>query len=384
MAAPGPNNDEVAIGLGEGGLLRRVERRCHLTALGAQLAAIVAITWVPILALGFVSEHGYGRRVALLHDPAVHVRLVIATPVLLYLDLRFPRACRYALDQLSRFGFVPPARQADLARTIDHARRLSNWWLPEALLALGAIGLGVAALLGAVTVSGVGPGAGASPTQLWYAVVALPLFEFLLLRALWRWVIWVSVLAGMARIDLDLDPAHPDRRGGLSFLSLPSLDYCAMLLFAASSVLCAEWGTRVPVEATLGSFVPLLLGFAGFGVLVAFGPLLLFMPQLLRARRAGLFLIGGMAARAGQAFRRDWLLRPGAAVPDKDELERLVAIADTYRGSVERFRIIAFGRRDLLIVLIATLAPVAPLMLLHVPRSDWLAFASLFFGGPIP
>ncbi|MDQ3363809.1 MAG: hypothetical protein M3680_00050 [Myxococcota bacterium] len=100
------------------------------------------------------------------------------------------------------------------------------------------------------------------------------MFEFLLFRSLWRWAIWVRVLGGLARIDLD--PMHPDRRGGIAFLRLPSIGYCAMLLFTVASVLCAEWHDLAFFGVTLVSFAPLLVLFAAVGTLVAFGPLLLF------------------------------------------------------------------------------------------------------------
>src|SRR5690242_15256568 len=69
---------------------------------------------------------------------------------------------------------------------------------------------------------------------------------------------WVRILFGLAWIPLDLVPTHPDRRAGISFLRLPSMGYCALLLFAVASTLCAEWGDRLALGASLSGFTPLL------------------------------------------------------------------------------------------------------------------------------
>src|SRR5690606_9190562 len=105
-----------------------------------------------------------------------------ATPVLLFLDRAFPRLCRFVLGQLTRFGFLSALEQPRFDRTLRSARRMSDTLAPEVVLALLAVGLGAAALLGLRSVSGINPRAGLTAAQVWYALVALPLFEFLLLR----------------------------------------------------------------------------------------------------------------------------------------------------------------------------------------------------------
>ena len=54
---------------------------------------------------------------------------------------------------------------------------------------------------------------------MWYGYVSLPLFQFLLMRWYFRLFIWARFLWQVSRIDLSLVPTHPDRVGGLGFLS---------------------------------------------------------------------------------------------------------------------------------------------------------------------
>jgi hypothetical protein len=366
--------------IGEGGLLRRLEVRCHLTKLPWQILWVILVTWVPIVSLGEFGRAGD----PLTRDLGMHVRLLVAAPILLYLDLQFPKVCRRTVLQLVDQEFIPDGERPRLTRTLRAATRLADSRLPELVLAVVSIGLSVASFLRLAPFSGVAWRTVLTPTQLWYATVALPLFEFLLLRSLWRWAIWVRVLVGVARIDLDLEPTHPDCRGGIAFLRLPAMEYCAMLLFAVASVVCATWHDRFAFGATVVSFAPLVLAFAAIGTLIAFGPLLLFVPHLERVRRAGLCDIGGMAAKLGRRFRRRWIhgdrRARGAEADMRSDAQALAAIGSSYRDSIYRLRTLLFDRRDLLVLTIATAIPVVPVMLAQVPREDWMKMAELIGG----
>jgi hypothetical protein len=370
-ADPKPTRDYR---IGEGGLLRRFEVAAHLTDLRRQVLALLAITWLPIVVLGLWRSHPQ----ALVHDPAVHVRLLIAAPVFLILDQLFPAVCRYTLMILHDQGFVPAAAELRVDGLLRGAARLADSSIPEALLVLLGVCLGVAALLGVLPVSGLTYRTGLTADQVWYAVTDLPVFQFLLWRSVWRWAIWVRILVGLSRVKLLLVPTHPDRSGGIRFLKLPSVGYCAMLLFAISSVLCAEWGGRLTLGATLASFQPLLLVFASVATLIAFGPLLLFAPQLFYARRRGMLELGGAAVGSGRAFRK--ALREPASHPERPSAYELASLEQTYRETVKQLSLILFGRQDLALLLLATLLPMVPVMLLHVPLEDWRDMVALITG----
>jgi hypothetical protein len=206
--------------------------------------------------------------------------------------------------------------------------------------------------------------------------------QFLLWRSLWRWVIWVRILFGLSRLPLDLVATHPDRRGGISFLRLPSVGYCAFLLFAVASILCAEWGDKLTLGQSLKGFSPLLALFAGVGAFIAFGPLLAFAPQLFRARRRGIIDCGGRACDEGRRFQRRVaevraIDDPAAAV----EVSALCDVGVVYREAVDRLQLVLVDRRDVIGLLVATLLPVLPLMLIRVPMEDWRGLATMFTGG---
>lgn len=364
--------------IGEGGPLRRLETAARLTSLPRQIVAALAITWLPLVVLGLATERLTGRTESIIRDVSVHVRLLVATPIFLLLDRVFLLACRNNLEQLVAEGFVPIADESRFERLVRGATRLADAVLPEVVLASLALVVGVAALLGWAPMGGLTRGDAVSASQVWYALVDWPFFQFLLWRSLWRWAIWARVLVGLSRIDLALVATHPDRRGGIGFLSQPSVDYCAMLLFAVSSVLTAEWDARFTF-ATF--FEPLVLAFAVFGVLVAFGPLIFFAPRLERTRRAGLVESARVATAFGRRLRAQSLETRDLESRLRSDPEPLAHMTQIHRNTVEHLVPLLIYKRDLVLLVIATFSPVVPMMMMHIPHEEWVVLVKLFTGG---
>jgi hypothetical protein len=297
--------------------------------------------------------------------------------VFLALDVVFPWVCDFTLSQLDAQKFVPAMSRARFDRMVSDARRMADSNVPEAVLVLIGVGLGLAGLYRVVPIRGSLPGHSLSAAQTWYALADLPVFQFLLWRSVWRWVIWVRILVGLARMPLDIVPTHPDLCAGLRFLRLPSVAYCVALVFAASAVLCAELATRFS-GATVGTFIPLLIALAAAGTLIAYGPLLIFVPQLYRARRFGLLEVGSIATQCGRYFRNTWIEKSmdGTRV----DLQPLVSVEQTYRETVKRISIFLIDKRDVITLLVVTLLPALPLIWWHVPSEDWKPLLSVLTG----
>ena len=370
-------------GIGEGGLLRRVEKAVGLTTLPRQIIAAVALTWVPVVALSLVNERLTGVREPLVHAPALHVRLLVTVPVLLTLDHVFPYICRLTLRQLVSQGFLPDAVQERFDRMLRSTTHLADSLWPELLLAGLAFGLGIAAMIGVIPGSAFRHGGGGlTAAHVWYALADWPVLQFLLWRSLWRWAIWVRVLFALSRFDLALLPPHPDRCGGICFLRLPSIGYCATLLFAISAVLCSDQSSRFAPGMSLVGFAPLLAVFATAGTLIAFGPLLLFVPMLVRLRGVGRIQYTELASAYGRGFQRQWIERPDPTGRlGAGDTQPLADLAVIYRETIDRLRWLLFGKRDMVVLLIATLLPMVPIMLLHVPEEDWRWLIGPLSGG---
>jgi hypothetical protein len=117
------------------------------------------------------------------------------------------------------------------------------------------------------------------------------------------------------RCELSLVPTHPDRAGGLGFLSGIVLAF-APILSAHGALLAGFIANRIFfLGATLPDFKVHLAVMVAYLLVLVLGPLLLLAPHLAATRRLGLGEYGTLAERYVRAFDRKWLR--GGAPPDE-------------------------------------------------------------------
>jgi hypothetical protein len=78
------------------------------------------------------------------------------------------------------------------------------------------------------------------------ALTSNTLFLCLVLRWFWRFLIWATLLWRASRLRLQLMPLHPDRCGGLGFLTLFPGIFCG-LVFALSCLIAASFYKARPL-----------------------------------------------------------------------------------------------------------------------------------------
>jgi hypothetical protein len=361
--------------LGLGGPLHRVERASHL-GLGRLIVASIAITWLPLVVLSLAHGALSGRIEPMLRELSIHARCLVAIPLFLIGERLLDRTCDLTVARVFNEGFVRSEDEAGVRAMLRRTEDLCNSPWPEGLLILVALGVGIASWFGVLHEPGVEHvverrgAAGA-----WYALVSMPLFQFLLWRSLFRWALWVRVLVGLSRLPLRLRPAHPDRRAGIAFLKLPSVGYCAVLLLATSSVLSSAWATEILVYgAKLDTFKPLFVVFVFIGSLIAFGPLLLFVPALFVARRRGQIQFGGLVSDYAAQFENRWLANPARTeLLGTPDAQSLADLGSSYRETIEKMQLLLFGPRDAIILFVASQLPAIPLLLTQVPAREVLS-----------
>jgi hypothetical protein len=208
----------------------------------------------------------------------------------------------------------------------------------------------------------------------WYGYVSLPFFQFLLMRWYFRIFIWMRFLWQVSRIELNLVPTHPDRVGGLGFL--PGMIFAfTPLALAHGGLLAGFLGNRIFfLGAALPEFKIEIVVMVVFVLCMVLGPLLLFTPQLAQAKRRGLREYGALAQRYVREFDAKWV-RGGA--PDEEpfvgsgDIQSLADMSNSFEV-VRTMRIAPITKETLLQLLVATLAPIAPLALTMMPLEELL------------
>ena len=104
------------------------------------------------------------------------------------------------------------------------------------------------------------------------------------------------------------------------------------------------------------------------------GPLLLFMVQLERAKRAGLGAYGTLATRYARDFDNKWLRGTSPddeALIGSGDIQSLADLGNSYE-TLKEMRIVPFTTRTLVPLVAAVLAPSAPLVLTMISVEELL------------
>jgi hypothetical protein len=375
---------ERPFSLTRGGPLFRVLVRCRLVDPRGRVRWLwlALFAWLPIAVASLVQLAVYGRVDSILRDPTMHVRLLITMPLLVAAEHMLEACCGLAVRHLREQGVVEPA---DLDPIMDRAERLRDSWLIEAGIALIVLLLGEAALWGIGGWTGFISGRGfevrGSFATVWCVAIALPLVQFLLLRWLWRWLLWTYVIARLSRLSLSLNAIHPDQAAGLRMLSTP-IDAFAIFQAAIASIASVAWMTQIyDRHATVESITPILFTGFAIGVIVACGPLLLFSRQLYRARRRDATAYHALAREYVDEFRRKWIAgRPDAPALGSADIQSLNDLGGSLK-TADATRLYPFGVRSLISLSAGAIVPMVPLVFMTTPLSKVaMHFGKMLFG----
>jgi hypothetical protein len=353
------------------GLLRRLRlRRDGSEEITRAILMTLAATWVPFVLLELASKEAVPLRT----DLAVHTRLLVSVPLLYWADVVLHDLCALAIEDFTERRVARSEQRERLPDALALAERLRGSAVAELVCVGLALLTGQASRLAAPAQAMLIPGHSMLVTArvLWTSYIAVPVFAFLLLRALWRWLIWCWLLWRFSRVKARLVPSHPDGCGGLALLAMPGRAF-AIILAAVGAAVAGTWGVEIlRGVAGLRSFTSSLGVLVAIALAVGLGPLLAFSGQLVSARLIGLERYGRLALDYTTGFDDRWIAQPreddllGTA-----DIQSLADLGNSYR-IVQDMRVVVFDRRDLVILVVGLLLPLCPLVLTVVPLSALL------------
>ena len=356
-----------------------------LQLLHRRVLAAVLLTWVPLLVLAIVEGRAWGTAVTLplLYDVELHVRLLLALPLMILAELAVHQRMRPVVGQFLDRGLIPDAARAQFDGAVVSALRLRNSVAAEVLLIAFVYIVGVGFIWRTQVALDVtswygGRADGRLQPSLagwWLGLISLPLFQFLLLRWYFRLFIWARFLWHVSRIRLRFVPTHPDRAGGLGFLGAVAYAFTPMLL-AQGALLAGMIANQIFYKgATLPEFKLELIGTVALMVFTILGPLLVFGPQLEAAKRAGLREYGTLAQRYVREFDNKWV-RGGAPAGEplvgSADIQSLADLGNSYEV-VRGMRFVPFTLQVVVQLAVTTLVPVVPLTLTMISLEQLLA-----------
>jgi hypothetical protein len=342
----------------------------------------VAICWVPLFLLSAFQGRLLGRDVAVpfLLDVELHVRFILSVPLLILAEVVVHRRMRSFVSEFRERHLISDIDLPRFEAAVKSASRLRNSIIAEVLLIVMVYAVGIAVIwrhytaLDAATWYAV-----TSENQnkltlagLWLVFVSLPVFQFLLLRWYFRILIWARLLWHISRIELCLTPSHPDRVGGLGFLSGSA--YALLPLLLAHGVMLAGLiaGRIVHTGAALTDFKVEVAAIVVFLLCLVEGPLLVFSGQLERAKRAGGHDYGLLAERYVREFDRKWIrggAPPGESLIGSADIQSLADLGNSMEV-VQTMRIVLLSKDTILLLAGAVFAPLLPLVATIMPIDE--------------
>ena len=380
---PGVVSPETFTVIGGGPLFRFIRRMGlvseEMEFLPRRILIAFVMTWIPVAILSIFGGRAWGGsvRIPFFFDIDLHARLLLALPLLLVAEVVVFRRMGRVVPEFLRRELVLAADRPKLDAAVASARRARDSAVAEVLLILFVYFFGVVFLWRQHLAQ---PGSTwyAIPAEhgrrltaagWWYALVSLPLWQFLLVRWYYRLVIWTRLLWRISRLDLQLVPTHPDRTGGLGFLVTAFRGF-STLLVAHGALVAGFIASRVFFDgARLVDFKMELGVYAFLMLLLILGPALVFAPALARLRRVGVREYGAFAQHYVRDFDRKWLRDsppPDPHVLGSPDIQSLADLANSFE-LVRRTQAVPFTRSLVIQLAVAALVPVAPLLLTMFP-----------------
>ena len=346
-----------------------------------RIIAFAVVTWLPLLVLSIASGTAFaGLKVPFLVDLEVHVRFLLALPLLIGAEVLVYQRIRVTIRQFIDRGIVVPEDRSRFDQIIASTMRLRNSVVVEVALIVCSATFGYwfwreNMLLRANTwYATIGP-AGDNHLTLagfWYAFVSLNLFRFILLRWYFRFILWYIFLWRVSRLPLRLNPLHPDRAGGLGFIG-NSVFALTPVLLAHTTVLAGFIAGRIWHEdMKLPAFQMEIAGVVVLLMVVALAPLTFFVLPLIRGKRTGSREYGLLAMQYVDDFREKWLRgarTEGEPLVGSADIQSLADLAGGH-DVLREMRVFPFSRQSLMVLAVAIALPYLPLTLTMIPFEE--------------
>lgn len=341
-----------------------------------RIAVICGITWLPLLLLSLFEGHIYtdAAEKPFLRDIEAHIRFLVALPLLLAAEtvthqVLDPRIGNFLTRHIIRDADLPEFQSA-----IKSTHRIRDSVVIESILiavvfSLGAFiyRRGLTTTLPTWNIIADGTGRTFTIAGYWMAFVSVPIFQFFLIRWYLRILNWSLFLWRISRLNLNLIATHADRSAGIGFLAKTTYSF-AYFLLAHGALLSAHIANLVmnngeplmSFKLEAGAFVALFL-------MLVFGPLTVFTPQLIAAKWQGGGIFGNLISQYIEDFNQKWTSGDKAADERPEllgtpDIQSLADIGNSF-VVVEQMRTVPFNYYDVVYLGALTLIPLVPLLL---------------------
>ena len=366
-------------------LLQRLRLQPDLSNLGTRFALLaLCLSWLPVMALLVFQRIVNGTWDPLFMRTELHLRMLVSLPLLLWGEWLFDHRVKSVHHQLIGHDLISAQTLTRWLDVLGRLVRVRDSWAPELALVVMVYGVSVASYFGvlplgvlrwlAPTIHQAGAHwSKATPAWWWYLLVSQPLFLFVLLRWLSRWLLLTHMMWALARIFPRIEPLHADRFGGLAFLGEPVV---ALRLFASATsvALMSVWFDELAISHVQPAvFATDLLAFLALALLLALLPYALIVRPMVETKHEELLKSTALMTRYTRCFRERWLAGGTERIEASEILghQDFSGLADlgTSFSVADDMRVVLPGFEQLRAYLIASFGPFMVIILAYGPSA---------------
>ena len=362
--------------------------------LAARCLILVGLTWVPLAVLAFLGGVGKGPGGEnFFKDIAAYMQLLLGLPLFVVAERIVSVHTREAAIQFVSTGAIRHQDVARLGKFHSTIERLRKSMTSDLVCVAIAYFLSVMTILPMLD----------DEKQTWHAyipegeihevlsaagwwelLIALPLLNYWWLRWIWKIILWSYYLFRMSRFRLRLLASHPDRTGGIGFLSDVQTRFGLVILAYGITNVASTIAYKMAFEdATLGdhSVWGPLVGFVIGAPLLFTVPLFMFTKQLHRAKKRAVERYHRRAIERVIAFEQEWLEPRSHGKNDEPGESELIGLnnLNTVYEHLRKMRVVPFDARSFLELTMQTVGSLLPILpYLGIPEPNLKMLESLY------
>lgn len=371
----------IQFSLFEGDLLSRLFSRIGIGArkpshLFIRVLCFWALTYAPMAILAAVEGLDGTRPPSqnFFYDIAAYAIFFVSTPLFIIAERIISTSTRGAAQRFANHGVLRDSDASELDslhRALETARKKD---LPEVVCLVFAYIFSYYAIYTQCfdlhqTWHAVGPPHNQSLTLagIWCTGIALPVANYLWLRWVWKSMLWYWYLFKISQFPLQLVATHPDRTGGIGFLSEVQSNFGILILAYGIGNVAAVTAYKLTIEQSSIDVLPVWAGIVGFvlGAPTLFlAPLFFFTKQLARCKRRAVERFEERAMERAAMFEKKWLNAVESGVlaemggSDLAGLNNLNNVFDR----IQKMRVVPFDLRSIGDLFASAVAPMLPLL----------------------
>ena len=330
---------------------------------------MAALSWIPLALITTIHVLTKGDQggVSFLADLTMYTRLLFAVPCFILVEKSIDRIFIQYVQTTEKV--IHPDFKKQFDKTLNTIDKLSNSWLPEVIILLFIYAL-VLFNWNNMHVFESGRGylvdSGTEKLTLagWYFILfSLPVYQLLVFRWIWRFIIWVYSIIRFSRFEFRLEAMHTDQMAGLGYMNLFPM-YFSFLAMVYGSIYASVIAMEILYNgSSLIDYIYNIIFFILAMVFFLYAPLLTYIPLLLRTKARGIYLFGSLNTEHNNDYMEKWIYNKNP----KDEIlgaldnSSLNDITGSY-SAVMNMKVVPFNPRMFLTSFLLLCIPFVPLV----------------------